>query len=166
MDIWIPIVISTISLIISAFLLAERLYHNRMNINVVAKHYYCEDEHLLVFMAFENCSRLPVSITRIQLLDGYDSRRDCEYMSKQITEHTTQTGKTVTYRRSVDNLGLPLDLPPLSAKSGYIYFKFPHGKDHWNPIVHKKPLNILISTNRGTVNPTLQIPDEVEIGDI
>lgn len=116
----------------------------RKNIFVRIIAFHQKNETILSYMAFENKSRLPVSITDISLLiDG--NPYPCEYMPKKVMSHERTVGGRIVSSQDYYNIQLPIELGSLGATSGYVLFVLPKG-------VRKpdtKVVTLQISSNRG-----------------
>ena len=73
-------------------------------------------------MMFENQSRLPISITRITLIDG-ENKFDCAPTPKVVIQKTRSHATEMVYRSSDYSLSMPISIPSLGATSGYILFE-------------------------------------------
>lgn len=96
--------------------------------------------------SIENLSRLPISITRVQIQVAgkmYDSDR----LPFIIEKSEYRVGKEVVDRTLVKSRVLPINLLALSAESGFLAFVIPQGILSAND----KDLIVQIYTNRGKV---------------
>lgn len=130
----------------TAFTFIHTFIINRKNVNVrIIGHRY-SNKSLLTYMAFENNSRLPISITGISVFIG-GIAYSCVEPSVIALETTYRTGKTITSHHEYKTLSLPINLSSLGGTSGYVYFEFPEA----NIQSDATQLNFSISSNRGTV---------------
>lgn len=137
--------------VVGSFGTAYTIFHNfvinRKNLNVrIIGHRYADEKSLLLYVAFENKSRLPISITGISVMVNsiWYSRFEPSIV---VLEETTRTGKTVTSHHEFQNLPLPINLPSLGGTSGYVYFETPEA----NFQLDTTQLKFLINSNRGKV---------------
>ena len=100
----------------------------------------------LCYMSFENLSRLPISITRIQIEEN-ENYYDCQMIPDiALTSSRSQNGEI--YHRKVDYTEqIPINIAPLSSRSGYVYFPL-HKFSCENPPI---PLSFQVNTNRGSL---------------
>lgn len=94
----------------------------------------------------ENKSQLPISLTRIQLLAN-DTLYDCELLpqvAEELVRKNNNNGK-IFDRYSLKTVHTPINLPALSAFSGYFAFLIPQGSLSNSD----KHLTFRICTNRG-----------------
>lgn len=119
---------------------------NRKNVNVRIIGHRFSDESLLIYMAFENKSRLPISVTGITvMINGV--WYSCVEPSITVLNETFRTGKIVTSHHEYKSLALPISLPSLGGTSGYVYFEFPEAIFQTDTT----QLKFLINSNRGVV---------------
>lgn len=120
---------------------------NRKKLNVrIVGYRYSDKESLLLYIAFENKSRLPISVTGINvMINGV--WYSCVEPSITVLNETFRTGKIVTSHHEYKSLALPLSLPSLGGASGYVYFEFPEAIFQTDAT----RLKFLINSNRGVV---------------
>lgn len=111
-------------------------------IRVIA--YNSKQNVALFYLAFENRSRLPISITALSVhIDGV--YYPCKYIPQKVTssQHTVN-GKVVNFQ-DYFSIQFPIELGSLGSTSGYVLFVLPKGVR----IPDAKTLTFLISSNRG-----------------
>lgn len=111
-------------------------------IRVIA--YQSKQNLALFYLAFENKSRLPISITAISVhIDGV--YYPCKYIPQKVTssQHTVN-GKVVS-SQDYFSIHFPVELGSLGSTSGYVLFVLPKGIR----MPDAKTLTFLISSNRG-----------------
>ncbi len=120
---------------------------NRKNLNVrIVGYRYTDKESLILYLAFENKSHLPISVTGINvMINGV--WYSCVEPSITVLNETFRTGKIVTSHNEYKSLALPISLPSLGGTSGYVYFEFPEAIFQTDTT----RLNFLINSNRGVV---------------
>lgn len=96
--------------------------------------------------SIENQSRLPISITRIQIQVA-GKMYDCERLPYVIETSEYRVGGEVVDRTLVKSTVLPINLLALAAESGFLAFSIPQGTQSAND----KDLIVQIYTNRGKV---------------
>lgn len=98
----------------------------------------------LFYMMFENQSRLPISITRIMIME-HGQTVDCVVIPKIVREFTCTAGTEVIERKIDYSLPFPVSLSPLAATSGYVSFECDQ------PLLKKGTTTVTfeIYTNRG-----------------
>lgn len=119
---------------------------NRKTVNVRIIGHRFSDESLLIYMAFENNSRLPISITGISV-SIEEITYPCIEPPVIALETTHRTGKTITSHHEYKTLNLPINLSSLGGASGYVYFEIPEANSQNNAI----QLMFSINSNRGLV---------------
>lgn len=98
---------------------------------------------VLIGFAFANKSQLPISITKVSLINGTDFY-DCQPTPYPV-EIATRIGGTKIDCKSVKTISPPIQISSLGATSGYITFFVPH-----NAVSKKQQsITIEICTNRG-----------------
>ena len=147
--------VAVVGFLLSAFTFIQRLLNEKLNLKLSIEHFDFYGNNVWFYTVLENHSRLPVSIIKIQLIGAYDeliysaelqpSVLKTEYINKELIK--------------VHSLGFPIELSSLGARSGNLYFLMPV---HHNPSLHKKSLNLIISTNRGKVMIALPPPNRVK----
>lgn len=131
----------------TAFLMVHNFIINRKNLNMRIVGHRCADKKsLLLYVAFENKSRLPISVTGISVMIN-EVWYSCIEPPVVALEETFRTGITVTSRHEYKSLSLPISISSLGGISGYVYFEFPEA-DFRPDATH---LKFLINSNRGKV---------------
>lgn len=96
------------------------------------------------YIAFENKSRLPVSINTISILiDG--TYYPCRYIPQVVREKEHYTGNKTEITERQYSIPFPVNLPSLGATSGFVLFVFPTGI----ALPPSKNVNFQVSSNRG-----------------
>lgn len=122
------------------------VFKNRKNISIeiAGRRFSDKPSSLLVYILFENKSRLPISITNISVeLDSV--WYPCKKIPSIVLTETSMHKGIITSQHVHYSLPLPTFVTGLGATSGYIYFEFPESLLPPDA-TH---LNFLISTNRG-----------------
>lgn len=148
----IAIIVSIISLFISAFTLVYNIVvrHKRIKINII-QHNFKNNTHLFL-LSIENQSQLPISISRIVLNIGNNKYR-CESISKMTEETVRRIGNQIIDRKTIYSLSMPIALSSLGGIQGYVIFE-----DCPQPLeTAENTVNFQVCTNRG--NPIqLKVP--------
>lgn len=137
--------------LLSAFNLAMLISQNRKRLKIRlgdAGISQLPDSRDLYKVAYtiENCSRLPIAITRVQIQVA-GKMYDCERLPFIIEKSEYRVGKEVIDRTLVKSRVLPINLLALAAESGFLAFVIPQGILSAND----KDLIVQIYTNRGKV---------------
>ena len=137
--------------LLSAFNLAMLISQNRKRLNIrfgAAGITPLTDHTDLYQIAYsiENQSRLPISITRVQIQVA-GKMYDCERLPYVIERSEYRVGGEVIDRTIVKSRVLPINLLALAAESGFLAFSIPQGILSAND----KDLIVQIYTNRGKV---------------
>lgn len=107
----------------------------------------------------ENKSQLPISLTRIQMFVN-NTYFDCELLPQVIEEYVRKNNKEVLDRYNVASIHTPINLPALSAVSGYFVFLIPQDSLSEND----KYLTFRICTSRGkAVQKTFELSQDSQI---
>ena len=151
-----PIVISIISLIVSLATLFERLYTNKVSVKCSVIDYLNISEVLQMYVHFENSSRLPIAVTRVNILleNGYIIPAKLEPVMIKSQHIDLFVGKSET--TVIKSMPLPAYIQPLGAISGYL--EFPNSLN-----IRLEPdtsLYLEIYTNRGTLVEFLTLGDK------
>lgn len=131
------------------------LVRQMKNIDIrVIEHNFTE-QSILVYLLFENKSRLPIAITDIVLVQ--DSKTiHCEPIPTLAFQATKRVNNEIVEQIRDYTLGLPIQLETLGAKSGYVYFEVPPTGQQ----ISSKSLTVQICTNRGKpIQKILQLSD-------
>ena len=108
----------------------------------------------LLYMSFSNESTLPVAITAINLIIE-DKPIHCLEVPDIVLSRTSRSGSTVTNQEKHYSMEIPINIPALSATSGYVLFPV-------EPDTRLPESNILsfeVHTNRGVIDRIeLQLP--------
>lgn len=129
------------------FTLFHNFFINRKNVNVrIVGYRFGDDKSLLIYVALENISRLPVSITGFAV--NIDSTwYPCAEPSVTAFEETFRTGGVVTSHHEYKTLSLPIYIASLGGTSGYIFFEMPEATFQTDTT----SLKFLINSNRGLI---------------
>lgn len=143
----ITLVLSIFGSLGTIFTLLHSFVSNRKNIDVrIIGHRYTDSHSLLIYVAFENKSRLPIAITGISVFVE-DVPYSCAEPPVVALKTTSRTGKTITSHHEYRTLTLPVNLPSLGGTSGYVFFETPEATFQTDAT----PLKFLINSNRGRV---------------
>ena len=107
--------IGTLITLISSYL------HTRKNLKIKIDKvgYRIKTQKLLITLTFENHSRLPISVTSIDVFVN-DQQITLEKYPKCVEWYSHLDGKEVVDRKFLYNLNFPVDIQPLFAVSGSI----------------------------------------------
>lgn len=126
----------------------------RQNLSLEISQLKTGDNVTFCFMHFVNHSRLPISITRIQIIND-NAITDCTTIPCLVCQATRSIGKTITSQKDFYSLQIPIDISTLGATSGYVLFE-------GAPAVLRSEattVTFLICTNRGKkVRISLPLP--------
>lgn len=113
-------------------------------------------EGLLLYVSFSNESRLPIALTKIDLIVG-NSRVTCVQFPEKVFEIIQKTKDVITHKEKHFSMQIPINISGLSATSGFVYFRF--GLNTVPPI--SNVLTLEVSTNRGGINIiSLELPPD------
>lgn len=154
---------SFLSLIISFLALIGGLsswlyiwYMNRVNFSLSIYAKLISSKGILLYLCFANESRLPISLTKISLLQG-DDYISCKPIPELVFQLTSRTGDTITNKEKHYSLQIPINLDSLSASSGYLYFPLKQEI----VLQNASALTFEVQTNRGeTKQMTLELPQK------
>ena len=123
-------------------------FANRQNLDFrILGHLVPTGAAIILYIMFENKSRLPVSITCISVIyNGIPYR--CQEVPVKIYETTTRRNRTeILSHHEYFSMSIPISLPGLGGTSGYAYFEAP--EEIFQP--DTTHLTFRVSTNRGKV---------------
>ena len=129
---------------------------SRLNIRIriLSKLIKSRTNFILLYMSFSNESTLPVAITAINLVTE-DRTTSCLEVPDVVLSRTSRSGSTVTNQEKHYSMEIPINIPALSATSGYVLFPV-------EPDTRLPESNILsfeVHTNRGVIDRIeLQLP--------
>lgn len=129
---------------------------SRLNIRIriLSKLIKSRTNFILLYMSFSNESTLPVAITAINLVIE-DKSIHCLEVPDIVLSRTSRSGSTVTNQEKHYSMEIPINIPALSATSGYVLFPV-------EPDTRLPASNILsfeVHTNRGVIDRiALQLP--------
>lgn len=129
---------------------------SRLNIRIriLSKLIKSRTNFILLYMSFSNESTLPVAITAINLIIE-DKPIHCLEVPDIVLSRTSRSGSTVTNQEKHYSMEIPINIPALSATSGYVLFPV-------EPDTQLPASNILsfeVHTNRGVIDRiALQLP--------
>ncbi|AVM48569.1 hypothetical protein C5Q96_06795 [Mogibacterium diversum] len=129
---------------------------SRLNIRIriLSKLIKSRTNFILLYMSFSNESTLPVAITAINLIIE-DKPIHCLEVPDIVLSRTSRSGSTVTNQEKHYSMEIPINIPALSATSGYVLF--PVGPDIQLP--SSNILSFEVHTNRGVIDRiALQLP--------
>lgn len=110
----------------------------------------------VVYVVFENHSRLPVSISKINLIAN-NARHPCTNTSKWISQNARISGGKTVYEQNEFSTSLPCSIPELGAISTVLLFE----DFQQNLLTGSKSLNLEVCTSRGKiVQMKLELPAE------
>lgn len=153
MSIILGFIVSGISLIISVANTVVNLASRRKKIRISILEYgYYLGENQFV-LSFENCSQLPVSVSRMFLcING--ERYECRLLPRTVREITHYRGE-ISETEKINTLPFPIYLSSLGCSSGYVVFpKSPKAFENQNTLA-----NFQLYTNRGKIE-SLKVPLE------
>lgn len=131
-------------------------YLNRVNFSLEICSKHMSPKGILLYVCFTNKSRLPVSITKISLLHC-GLHIQCNPIPKLVFSSTSKTGDRITNEEKHYSISIPINLNPLSASSGYLYF--PSVQETF--LQNTSVLAFEVQTNRGVIKKmTLELPRE------
>lgn len=120
-----------------------KLVLNRTKIKVRIAGQLLEPDSAILYVLFENHSRLSISLTSISLkIEGIS--HPCTEIPTTVLENTIRAGKDIISHSKFQTIQIPIFIPALGSTSGYIFFELPEAVLQSNT-TH---LNFLISTNR------------------
>ena len=129
---------------------------SRLNIRIriLSKLIKSRTNFILLYMSFSNESTLPDAITAINLIIE-DKPIHCLEVPDIVLSRTSRSGSTVTNQEKHYSMKIPINIPALSATSGYVLF--PVGPDTQLPA--SNILSFEVHTNRGVIDRIeLQLP--------
>lgn len=120
------------------------LLAQRKSLSLSIQSYCYNNKSLLMYVAFTNRSRLPISVLNVSILQG-EVCYPCVYVPTVVCEHTRRSGKEIVSHREEFSIQFPISLSSLAGSSGYLYFdKLPE-----NYPDDATTLTVQVSTNRG-----------------
>jgi len=141
----VTLVIAVLAFILSTISWVNTLVSNRKKLRIsISSYKMIASDASLFYLSIENLSRLPISISRIFLVDG-ESKYECSCVPQKVLEHTTRSGNVVTEHAVFRNLAVPISLTSLGGIHGYVYFPVSSA----NSLVPPAELTFLLHTNRG-----------------
>ena len=129
---------------------------SRLNIRIriLSKLIKSRTNFILLYMSFSNESTLPVAITAINLIIE-DKPIHCLEVPDIVLSRTSRSGSTVTNQEKHYSMKIPINIPALSATSGYVQFLF----DQDIQLPASNTLSFEVHTNRGVIDRIeLQLP--------
>lgn len=143
----------------TAYSVLMSFYWNRVSIDYKIIEYCPTRESLIVYMSFNNLSRLPVTITNISVWN-MGAMYSCTHVPTVVKTVSKKIGENQIYNEPIFSSPLPINLPSLSGTSGYVYFLFPQE----NFRVASKSLTVELSTNRHrTLKKILPLDESLRI---
>lgn len=119
----------------------------RINFSISVNGYsYVESKGLLLHATFSNHSRLSLSINDI-CLKSNDLEYSCSAIPQKVLEITNRRGKDILSHHEYFSMDFPINISPLSGKSGYVYFPL----DSKISLTLPNTVDFVICTNRGKV---------------
>lgn len=136
--------IAIVSLIMTSATWIHTILLNRQNLSFRIHEAQSQNGVSFFFVQIENYSKLPVAITRFQLVTA-ESEFDCVAIPHFVYQYTRRSGKEITSQKTFYSLQMPIELSPLGAVSGYILFDNPQAVLP----AGSTDATFLICTNRG-----------------
>ena len=145
MELIISFIVSGVSLVLSVLNFVISAINRRRKINISILEYSFSNGENQFLISFENCSQLPVSISRIFLhIDG--EKYECALIPRtvrKITHYSNSTSET----EEIKTLPFPVYLGSLGCASGYVAFpKCPKGFEN-----NETHVIFELYTNRGKI---------------
>lgn len=142
------LIISIAALVLSLSSWVYILITNRKKVNLVVDRYIDTYVHpkciYTFFVIIENCSRLPISISKISICSG-KSEFPFETLSKRVLAQRETQGSKVIRENEIYSCKFPLNLPSLSSSREFLRLEIQGG----NPLSFSKPVTFVFYTNRG-----------------
>lgn len=136
---------------------AWNVIQSKVHIDMKIINFQHSENKILIYLMFQNKSRLPVSIGKISIKIN-DVFYSCVEIPTRVEYKTYRSGKTVTGYAHYYNMNLPVNLGGLAGTSGYILFELPKGID----IPDSKYLTFQIVPNRGwAIERKCQLPQQL-----
>jgi len=117
----------------------------RKKISLSIHYYSYKNKSLLMYVSFTNCSRLPISITNVSIVQS-NICYPCVYIPTKVLDYTHKIGKEIASRKEIMSMQFPVYLCALAGFSGYLYFDTLPDTYPDAP----KEVNLEVSTSRGT----------------
>ena len=130
----------------SLYTLISASVANRQNLDFrILGHFIPESQSIILYISFENKSRLPVSITGISVIYN-EIPYPCQEIPVKVYETTTRRNRTeILSHHEYFSMSIPIFLPGLGGTSGYVYFEAP--EEIFQP--DTTHLTFQVTTNRG-----------------
>nr|DAX72469.1 MAG TPA: hypothetical protein [Caudoviricetes sp.] len=110
--------------------------------------------YILLHLSFSNESRLPIALTQINLLLS-DEVYTCKETPTKVKTLIKERGSQTVNKESIYTENIPINIPALSACSGYVLFL--PSRDI--PLPLSNTLSFEVHTNRDVINKiSLQLP--------
>lgn len=152
--------IAIIGLVLSVWNFVKDLVYNHFKVKMFCKSLSAGkngNEHIAYLqMFFENCSRVPVSISRIFLVVDKE-KFEFEWRPHLVFEERHLRNKQVATEKYYYSEKLPRTIDGLGAWGGYFFLYFP--QDFNFSKLLNTPKCIVIHTNRGIKHYSLNIPE-------
>lgn len=136
--------IAIISFVMTSATWIHTILINRQNLSFRIHEAQSRNGVSFFFMQIENHSKLPVAITRFQLVTD-KNEFDCVAIPHFIYQYTRRSGKEITSQKTFYSLQMPIELSALGAVSGYILFDNPQAVLP----ADSTDATFLVCTNRG-----------------
>lgn len=108
-------------------------------------HYYnYKNKSLIMYVSFTNCSRLPISITNMSIVQN-GICYPCVYVPTKVLDYTHTIGKEIVGHKEIMSIQFPVSLLALAGSSGYLYFDTLPDTYPDDP----KEVTLEVSTSRG-----------------
>lgn len=93
----------------------------RRKISLSIHYYSYKNRSLLMYVSFTNCSRLPISITNVSIVQN-DICYPCVYIPAKVLDYAHRIGKGTVGYKEIMSIQFPVYLSALAGSSGYLYF--------------------------------------------
>lgn len=116
----------------------------RKNIGIRVVAYSIKGSNILLYLSFENKSRLTISITDLAIKIG-EFYHPCRHVPQRVVSTQRYTGSQLVSSVDYYNIQMPIELGSLGSTSGYVLFVLPKG----HRISDTNVLTFQVSSNRG-----------------
>lgn len=109
----------------SAFTMLHATLNNRKRLQMkIISHVFGDTKMLIIYVAFYNKSRLPISITDISVKIG-NVYYPCVQPPIVVCRENEKINGVVTFHKEHTSLAMPINIASLNGTSGYVCFEFP-----------------------------------------
>ena len=139
--------ISILAFIMSISTWVHMWLYQRRNLRLSIIHYYKAKNYHYFLFSFENLSRLPILISRLEIISKSKHEIQCSLTPILVTEKKRTSGKEIISRSVTYSAKFPLPVSSLGGVSEYVCFIDD------NNLLEENPLdwNFQVYTNRGKV---------------